>query len=50
MLIITSRPSSHDATVTLHSYVTDANKPNKKVATMLPSTIGQRSCFCDANS
>ena len=36
MLTIISRPSSHVATVTLHSYVTDANKTNEKVATMLP--------------
>ena len=46
MLTIISKPGSHVATVTLHSYVTDANKTNEKVATMLPLILGQRSCFC----
>ena len=50
MLTIISRPSSHVATVTLHSYVTDANKTNEKVATMLLLTLGQRSCFRNVNS
>jgi hypothetical protein len=36
MMTIISRPSSHLATVTLHSHVTNNNKTNEKVATVLP--------------